>query len=149
MVLVAALVIGGAVVVLNRPPSVAEAALHKQLATTYASIPTDAGKANFQKQSKNLTQAVDPTLTDLDSQIITCSPSVDSLMGASPSTGAACVGGSTTLATTTGMYLSGQCCSTMTDLDTYNRELTNLQTYKNLPDVPLNPFKVPIATAKK
>ena len=149
MVLVAALAIGGSVLVLNRPPSVAEAALHKQLAMTYANIPTDAGKVNFQKQSNNLTTPVDPKLVDLDSQIISCAPNVDGLLTSNPTTGGSCVAGPTTLASTTGMYLGGQCCSTITNLDNYNKELANLQQYKNIPDIILDPMHTPIPLAKK
>jgi len=120
-----------------------------QITSIYNTIPTDAGKANFMKQSNNLTTPVDPQLTDLDSQIITCSPNIDSLMTSNPTSGPACVGNSTTLATTTGMYLGGQCCSTMTDLTDYKRELANLQQYKDSPDIILDPMHTPIPLSKK
>ena len=59
----ALLVIGGAlyVGVAKREPGISSP-LHAQLAETYSRIPTDAGKANFLKQSNNLTQKVDPEL---------------------------------------------------------------------------------------
>jgi len=126
-----------------------DAALAAELKTTYNSIPTDAGKANFMTQSENLTKAVDPTLADLDKQIISCSPNVDNLMGNSPITGGSCTAGPTALATTSGMTLGGQCCGAMKDLDEYNKELEGLQKYKDISDVPMNPFKTPVATAKK
>lgn len=115
----------------------------------YDGIPTQAGKANFMAQSEHLTKAVDPTLTDLDGQIITCSPNVDGLMTDNPNTGSSCTAGPTTLASTSGMTLGGQCCGAMKDLDEYNKELGALQIYKDIPDVPLNPFKTPIETARK
>lgn len=124
-------------------------AVHKALAATLASIQTDGGKAAFKIQSNGLNDIVDPTLVDLDKQIITCSPNVDALLASAPSTGPSCSGGSTTLKSVDGMYLSGQCCSAMTDLNHYNKELKNLQQYKDIPDVPLNPFKTPVAIAKK
>lgn len=119
-----------------------------KLTAFYNSIPTDGGKANFLKQSDNLTKEVDPVLADLDKQIITCSPSVGALLTSAPSTRASCSGGSTTLKSMDGLYLSGQCCGPMTDLDDYNKELQNLQKYKDIPGVPLNPFKTPVALAK-
>lgn len=128
-----------------------DAALAQELKSTYDSIPTDAGKANFMAQSKNMTNAVDPILTDLDKQIITCSPDVESLMGSNPTTGGSCIAGSTILSTTTGMTLGGQCCGAMAmnDLDAYNKELAGLQKYKDIPDVPMNPYKTPVPLAKK
>ncbi|MBI3573133.1 MAG: hypothetical protein HY092_02955 [Candidatus Kerfeldbacteria bacterium] len=123
--------------------------VHVALAATYASIPTEGGKAAFKLQSNGLNDAVDPELTDLDKQIITCSPDVDALLTSAPSTGPSCSGGSTTLKSVDGMYLSGQCCNAMTNLDHYHEELKNLQPYKDIPDVPLNPFKTPVPIAKK
>ena len=120
-----------------------------ELTGTYQAIPTASGKALFMQQSENLTKAVDPTLVDLDSQIITCNPNVDDLLGNKPVAGGSCVAGETALSTTTGMYLSGQCCGSMKDLSEYNKELQNLQQYKNIPDVPMNPYKTPVAIAKK
>src|SRR5581483_2297496 len=115
----------------------------------YNAIPTDSGKAIFMQQSMSLTKNVDPTLADLDSQIISCNPSVDSLMSNAPVAGGSCVGKETALATTTGLYLGGQCCGAMKDLTEYNQELKNLQAYKDIPDMPMNPYKTPIAIAQK
>ena len=126
-----------------------DAALAQELKSTYDSIPTAAGKANFMTQSENMTKAVDPTLADLDKQIITCSPNVDGLMTDHPNTGGSCTAGPTTLSTTTGMAMGGQCCGAMKDLDEYNKELAGLQKYKDIPDVPMNPFKTPVEIAKK
>ena len=120
-----------------------------KLAEAYQKIPTEAGKAIFKEQSNNLTQSVDPELADLDSQIITCSPSVDNLLSDTPVAGGSCVAKETALATTTGMYLGGQCCGAMKDLVEYHSELQNLQKYKDIPDVPMNPYKTPIPLAKK
>lgn len=149
-VVIAAIVIGG--IVMSRTGTLGKpvgTALAQQLTAEYNSIPTDAGKANFRTQSNNMTKAVDPILADLDRQIITCSPNVDGLMGDKPMSGPACNGGSTVLSTTTGMTLGGQCCGAMKDLDEYNKELAALQKYKDIPDVPLNPFKTPVKIAKK
>ena len=144
LIIAIAAVIGGYLIAKPHTP-VANA----EIAAEYAKIPTESGKAAFMTQSNNLTTPVDSTLVDLDSQLITCSPNVDSLLSASPSVGGSCVAGGTNLASTTGMYLGGQCCGAMKDLSEYNKELQNLQQYKNIPDVPMNPYKTPIAIAKK
>lgn len=148
IVIVAVLVVGA--YSLSKPGgSLGVHTANAQITAIYNSIPTDAGKANFMKQSHNLSTAVDPRLTDLDKQIITCSPNIDNLMGSSPNTGGSCNAGPTALSTTTGMYLGGQCCSTMTDLDDYDKELANLQQYKDIPDIILDPMHTPIPLAKK
>ncbi len=145
-IIAAAVLIGGYIVVgtlAGTPKANAE------LTSIYNSIPTASGKALFMQQSANLTKNVDPTIADLDSQIITCNPNVDNLLSAQPTSGGSCVAGSSALSTTTGMYLGGQCCGSMKDLTEYNTELQNLQQYKNIPDVPMNPYKTPIPLAKK
>ncbi len=144
LIIAIAAVIGGYLIAKPHTP-VANA----EIAAEYAKIPTESGKAAFMTQSNNLTTPVNPTLVDLDSQLITCSPNVDSLLSASPSVGGSCVAGGTDLASTTGLYLGGQCCGAMKDLTEYNKELENLQQYKNIPDVPMNPYKTPVAIAKK
>ena len=144
-VVAAALLIIGAYSLTQKPAAAALAENQK----IYESIPTAAGKANFMTQSENMTKAVDPTLADLDSQIITCSPNVDALMTDRPNTGSSCTAGPTMLASTSGMALGGQCCGAMKNLDEYNEELEKLQKYKDIPDVPLNPFKTPVDIAKK
>lgn len=138
-------VLGGGYAVLQTGASKANA----QLSATYNAIPTASGKAIFLEQSANLTKNVDPVLVDLDSQIITCSPNIDSVLSNTPFAGGSCVAGDSTLATTTGLYLGGQCCGAMKDLTEYNAELKNLQQYRNIPDVPMNPYKTPIPLAKK
>ncbi|MBI3573803.1 hypothetical protein HY090_02025 [Candidatus Kaiserbacteria bacterium] len=132
--------------ILPHRPSVAT---REELVAIEATIPTQAGKTNFEAQSNTLTQSVDPLLVDLDSQIVTCSPNLDSLLSAHPVAGGSCVAKETALATTTGMYLGGQCCGPMKDLAEYHTELQNLQKYKDIPDVPMNPYKTPIPLATK
>ncbi|MHB8710002.1 MAG: hypothetical protein ACYC6X_00380 [Minisyncoccota bacterium] len=144
LVLAVAVLVGGFILVKTGAPKA-----NAQLSATYNAIPTKSGKAIFLEQSANLTESVDPTLVDLDSQIISCNPNIDSLLGANPTAGGSCVAGDTTLATTTGLYLGGQCCGAMKDLTEYNAELKNLQQYKDIPDVPMNPYKTPIPLAKK
>ena len=144
-ILVLAMVVVGYIVV---KPSGLTPKAHAELLATYNAIPTASGKTLFMEQSVNLTKSVDPTITDLDSQIISCSPNVDSLMTNAPIAGGSCVGNETAIATTTSLYLSGQCCGPMKDLAKYNEELKNLQKYKNIPGVPMNPYKTPISVAK-
>jgi hypothetical protein len=145
VLIIALAVMVGGYIVLKPHTSIANA----EITTAYNSIPTASGKALFKTQSENLMKTVDPTLTDLDSQLITCNPNVDSLLTSSPSVGGSCVAGGSNLSTTTGMFLGGQCCGPMKDLAAYNKELQNLQQYKNIPDVPMNPYKTPVALAKK
>ncbi len=145
LILAGALLISGFIVTKSSIVPKANA----QLTATYNSIPTVSGKVLFMQQSQNLTQSVDPALVDLDSQLITCSPNVDSLLTAKPMLGGSCLAGDSTLGTTTGMFLGGQCCGSMKNLTDYNTELQNLQQYKDIPDLPMNPYKTPVALAKK
>ena len=144
LIIALAVIVGGYIIAKPHTP-VANA----EVAATYAKIPTASGKALYMTQSKNLTEGVDSTIVDLDSQLITCAPNIDSLLSSNPSAGGSCVAGGTNLASTTGMYLGGQCCGAMKDLSEYSEELKNLQQYKNIPDVPMNPYKTPVAIAKK
>jgi len=146
LILAGALLIGGFIVA--KPNIVPKA--NAELTATYNGITTVSGKALFMQQSQHLTQSVDPPLVDLHSQLITCSPDVDSLLTSKPMLEGSCVAGDSTLsATTTGIYLGGQCCGSMKGLTDYTKELQNLQQYKNIPDVPMNPYKTPVALAKK
>ncbi|HVY72756.1 MAG TPA: hypothetical protein VG984_01740 [Candidatus Paceibacterota bacterium] len=144
LIIALAVLVGGYLIARSHTP-VANA----EVAAEYAKIPTASGKALFMAQSKNLTESVDPTIVDLDSQLITCAPNVDSLLSTNPSIGGSCVADGMNLASTTGMYLGGQCCGPMKDLTEYNEELKNLQQYKDIPDVPMNPYKTSIGIAKK
>ena len=79
-IVIAILIIGSAYLFSRhlRPFSV-NTALSQELLVTKNSIPTEAGKKNFLKQSNNLTKKVDPELVDLDSQIISCDANVDAV----------------------------------------------------------------------
>lgn len=150
--LLPAVIIVGAVaiaifLVMGRSGKVTRIALAADQAA-YAKIPTDAGKANFMQQSSALTKPVDPELVDLDSQIISCAPNIDGVMGNNPTTGGSCASGPTTLATTTGLYMGGQCCSAMMSTNDYHANLQKLQAYKDTPNIPLDPMHTPIAMAK-
>ena len=123
--------------------------LYQKLQSIYNGIPTEAGKTHFLKQSSNLAKKVDPELVDLDSQIITCSPNVDSLLSNTPSTGGSCAAGSSPLTSVKGKYLSGQCCGTLLDTKEHRENLEKLQAYKSMPGIPLDPFHTPIEMAKK
>lgn len=114
----------------------------------YNRIPTQAGKNNFLMQSANLTKPVDPELADLDSQIITCGANIDNLASSNPSYSGSCSGAGGSLPSTTGLYLGGQCCSAMNDTIDYHANLQNLQAYKSVPNIPLDPMHTPIAMAK-
>ncbi|MBI3379954.1 hypothetical protein HY029_04320 [Candidatus Gottesmanbacteria bacterium] len=135
------------------PVQVLERIIHPQARNKFQTIvdkiPTQAGKALFLRQSNNLTRAVDPELVDLDSQIISCNPDVTGLFSSNPTIGGSCLAGSTTLQTTKGMYLGGQCCGALTDTKEYHQHLEALQKYKNIPDIVLDPYKTPITLAKK
>lgn len=144
LIVALAIVVGGYIALKPNTP-VANA----EIKAIYEKIPTASGKALYMQQSEKLTKSVDPTMVDLDSQMITCNPNVDTLLTANPTVGGSCVAGETALSTTTGMYLGGQCCGPMKDLTEYNKELKNLQKYKDIPDVPMNPYKTPVEVAKK
>lgn len=122
---------------------------YQKLLSIQKKIPTEAGKNLFLRQSKNLTMEVDPELIDLDSQIISCNPEVNGLFSRNPTIGGSCLAGPTTLSTTRGMYLGGQCCGALTNTIEYHERLKKLQAYKNMPDIILDPMHTPIALAKK
>lgn len=133
----------------SNPQKNSSSILHQNLLAIEDSIPTQAGKKNFLKQSGNLTKAVDPELVDLDSQIISCGASVDSLLSDTPTYENSCVAAGGSLSSTKGMYLGGQCCSSITDTKEYHGHLEKLQAYKNMPDIILDPMHTPIELAKK
>ncbi|NHI04508.1 hypothetical protein DYY67_2080 [Candidatus Nitrosotalea sp. TS] len=120
-----------------------------KLLEIYDSIPTQTGKNVFMNQSKGLTKSVDPELVDLDSQIISCSASVDSLLTSSPNIGGSCTGPGVSLDNISGKYLGGQCCGILQNTTEYHEHLEKLQQYSNIPDIPLNPYKTAVYTAKK
>lgn len=124
-------------------------ALRAELSSIQEKIPTQAGKNVFLRQSNNLTQKVDPELIDLDSQIISCDSNINSLSSSQPTIGGSCLAGQTTLSSTKGLYLGGQCCGVLTDTKEYHEHLKILQKYKDIPDMVLNPYKTPINLAKK
>ena len=132
----------------NRQFSPTADTLRQRLLATEHSIPTEAGRRNFLKQSADLTRAVDPELVDLDSQIITCGPSVDGLLSGTPKAEGSCIAPETNLSSTHGMFLGGQCCSALMDTKEYHENLEKLQAYKNMPNIPLDPMHTPIAMAK-
>lgn len=123
-------------------------ALYAELSAIQQKIPTETGRNAYAEQSKNLTQKVDPELVDLDSQIISCDSNVDNLLSTG-SIGGSCIGGGTTLPNAKGKFLGGQCCGAMKDTKDYHVQLKKLQVYKNIPDIPLNPYKTPVELAKK
>lgn len=133
----------------NNSTSPTNSDLRQKLLATENSIPTEAGKKNFLKQSNNLTKSVDPELVDLDSQIISCGPSVDTLLSKTPTYENSCVGQGGSLPSTNGVYLGGQCCSALMDTKEYHENLEKLQMYKNMPDIVLDPMHTPVALAKK
>ena len=124
-------------------------ALHEELISVQQKIPTQAGKNVFLRQSNNLTAKVDPELVDLDSQIISCDSNVNNLSSSVSTIGGSCLGGQTTLSSTKGLYLGGQCCGVLTDTKEYHEHLEALQKYRNIPDMVLNPYKTPINLAQK
>lgn len=123
-------------------------ALYAELSSIQQKIPTETGRNIFSEQSKNLTQKVDSELVDLDSQIISCDPNVDNLIS-SGSIGGSCVGGESKIQNVKGKFLGGQCCGAMKDTKEHHEHLDKLQSYKNIPDIPLNPYKTPVELAKK
>ena len=128
--------------------SATDAAIHQQLLAIENTIPTQAGKTDFEKQSNNLTHNVDPELVDLDSQIITCDANIGGLLSDAPTSGGSCVSPTgNTLASIKGKNLGGQCCSADMDTADYHANLQKLQAYKTMPDIP-DPMHTPVGMAK-
>ena len=115
---------------------------------SYDRIPTQAGKNNFIKQSDNLAQTVDPELIDLDSQVISCGGNIADLLSGAHPYGGSCVGAGGLLPNINGLYLGGQCCGALLDLDEYHANLKKLQAYKAMPNIPLDPMHTPITMAE-
>ena len=132
----------------SRPASPDADALRQKLLAIENSIPTEAGRRNFLKQSADLTKEVDTELVDLDSQIITCGPSVDGLLSGTTKAEGSCIAPETNLSSTHGMFLGGQCCSALMDTKEYHENLEKLQAYKSMPDIPLDPMHTPVEMAK-
>ncbi len=132
-------------------PTVGNPNAQDPIRAAYESIPTQAGKALYLAQSNGLSTPVDPELVDLDSQLISCSPSLDSLDGPDPSIGGSCVGPgeALTAAQAADGFLGGQCCGPLLDTHAYHEQLVGLQKYADIPYVPLNPYKTPVALAKQ
>lgn len=123
--------------------------LNEKLRITYNNLPTQTGKNLFLIQSQNLTKPVDKELVDLDSQIISCDSSVNSLLSNSPSIGGSCVGPGIALNSVKGKFLGGQCCGALKDTKEYHEQLQALKKYSYVKDIPLNPYKTPVELAKK
>ncbi len=147
----ALLLIGISVYLSSRHPTTSSSntALVQELLGLENTIPTQAGKTNFEKQSNNLTQKVDPELVDLDSQIITCDPSVNGLLSSTPSSGGSCVSPTgNNLSSIQGKYLGGQCCSADMNTMDYHANLQKLQAYKSMLNIPLDPMHTSVEMAK-
>ena len=114
----------------------------------YEHIPTQAGKKNFMKQSDNLAKLVDSELVDLDSQIIMCGGNIDNLLSSPHTYDGSCVAAGGSMSDIKGMFLGGQCCSALVNLDEYHDNLKKLQAYKNMSNIPLDPMHTPIEMAK-
>ena len=133
----------------SRPISSTTSVLQKELLAIENTIPTEAGKKDFLKQSNNLTQIVDHEIVDLDSQIITCDANVDGLLSSTHSSGGSCVSSTgNSLTSIQGKFMGGQCCSALLDTKEYHENLEKLQAYKSMPDIPLDPMHTPVEMAK-
>jgi hypothetical protein len=125
-------------------------ALRQELLAIENSIPTEAGRKNFLKQSNDLTQKVDPELVDLDSQIISCDANVDGVASGTGTMSGSCIdAGAISAQSVAGKFMGGQCCSAMTDTMEYHEHLQKLQAYKRMPDIPLDPMHTAVEIAKK
>ena len=121
-----------------------------KLSKIYDSIPSEAGKNLFYKQSAGLTKDVDPELIDLDSQVISCSPDISGLFESNPNIGSSCIGPASVFAVPASqLFLGGQCCGAMLDTHKYHEQLEALKKFSYIKDFPLNPYKTPVELAKK
>ncbi len=133
----------------DRPTLSTDSTLRQKLLAIENSIPTEAGKKNFLKQSANLTEEVDPELVDLDSQIISCDANVDAVASGKGMISGSCLSSAGIDAqSVTGKYMGGQCCSALMDTKDYHENLQKLQAYKSMKDIPLDPMHTPVAMAK-
>jgi hypothetical protein len=133
----------------NNKISPTASALRQNLLAIENGIPTEAGKKDFEKQSNNLTQTVDPELVDLDSQIISCDANVDAVASGKGMISGSCVSSAGINAeSVAGKFMGGQCCSADMDTKKYHENLQKLQAYKSMPDIPLDPMHTPVAMAK-
>lgn len=134
----------------NHPTLPTANTLQQDLLATENSIPTEAGKKNFLKQSSNLTENVDAELIDLDSQIISCDANVSGIASGLGTMSGSCIDASLISAQSVkGKYMGGQCCNPLMDTKEYHQNLEKLQAYKNMSDIPLDPMHTPVEMAKK
>ena len=86
----------------------------------------------FKIQSGNYTHLVPTTLWQLDNLTITCNGPADIMKLPDNFTD-----------------LGGQCCGALTNLTEYNKQLEGLKQFSNIPDIPQNPYIIPVSYAKK
>jgi len=133
----------------SRPILQTASVLRQNLLAIENGIPTEAGKKNFLKQSNNLTQKVEAELVDLDSQIISCDANVDGVASGIGTVSGSCIDSNLISAKSVeGKFMGGQCCSALMDTKKRHENLEKLQAYKNMPDIPLDPMRTPVAMAK-
>ncbi|MHB8546234.1 MAG: hypothetical protein ACYDAJ_05660 [Nitrosotalea sp.] len=86
----------------------------------------------FQIQSKNFTTSVYPALQHLDNLTISCNGPKDILQFPDNFTN-----------------MGGQCCGAVTDTKKYNAQIEGLRQFAYIPDVPSNPYDIPVVQVKK
>lgn len=98
----------------------------------YESLPNPTAKKLFLAQSDGLTKPVDQRLVALDMLTIGCfgSQHVLEMDDSDPS-------------------LGGQCCGVLKSVHMYEEQLEALEAYKDLPEIPNDPYNIPVALAKK
>lgn len=98
----------------------------------YKLLPTETAKKLFYVQSESLTKEVDPRLIELNKLTIGCfGPS--RVMGMDDSA----------------VNLGGQCCGVLKSTHMYEEQLETLQKYNRIPQIPKDPYNMPVKLVKK
>lgn len=98
----------------------------------YNALTTPMAKKLYLEQSEGLTKHVDPRFRELDMLTIGCfGPSQVLLMDDNDKN------------------LGGQCCGVLKSTHLYEEQLESLETYRDIPEIPKDPYSVPVALAQK
>jgi hypothetical protein len=94
--------------------------------------PLGQSKQNLMKiQSGDFTHPVPTALQQLDNLTITCNGPKDIMK-----------------LPVTFTNLGGQCCGALTNMTEYNEQLEGLKKFSEIPDIPQNPYNIPVALAQ-
>ncbi len=98
----------------------------------YNKLSTATAKKLYYEQSEGLTKSVDDRLILLDELTISCF-GADNVLRMSD----------------TDKNLGGQCCGVLKSVHMYEEQLKALEEYEDIPEIPKDPYNVPVELAKK